>query len=207
MSPDSTNNRFARDPELAQLHEALTRSDDVDDTSEMDADEAAIAAVLPALDASMLSPTVQRYVTALLIGGENPSPSTRQKLVEAANRGVRNHHANRAALPAFLTFKREEANIPIAELADALEISVEKAYEIESGQINVRLLEAESIAKWIQTVQANPAVAVSALHHVLQLSAPSRPRQAAGRRRSDLLSDADQRLLDEVANLLADQES
>jgi len=209
MNSDSTDNRFSRDPELAQLHEALTRPDDAEhhDTSDTDADDRAATALLPALDASMLSPIVQRYVTELLIGGENPSPSARQKLVEAANRGVRNRRANRAALPALLAFKREEAGIPVTELADALEISAKDVYEIESGRVNVRDLDAERIAKWIRTVQADPAVAIDALQHILQLSTASRPRQAAGRRRSDLLSDADRRLINEVASLLTDKES
>jgi hypothetical protein len=209
MSPDPADNRFARDPELAQLHEALTRPGDADDhdASEAEADERAAATLLPALDASMLSPTVRRYVTELLIGGENPTPATRQKLVEAANRGLRNRRANRAALPALLAFKRAEANIQVTELADALQVSAEDVYDMESGKLNVRHLDAERIAKWVRTVRADPAVAVGALRHVLELSATSRSPQAAGRRRTGQLSDTDQRLIDEVATLLDDVES
>lgn len=208
MNPDSTDNRFARDRELAQLHEALTRPDGADhrDTSEAETDERAVAALLPALDAGMLSPIVQRYITGLLIGGENPSPSTRQKLVEAASRGVRKRHANHAALPALLEHKRHEAGILVAEVADALQISVEDAYRLESGNFNVRHLDAEQIAKWIRIVRVDPETAVSALQHVLQLSTTSRPRQAAGRRGSRALSDADQRLIDAVASLLIGEE-
>ena len=172
MSPDSTYNRFARDPELAQLHEALTSPDHADDhDAETEADERAAATLLPALDTSMLSPNVRRYVTELLIGGENPTPSTRQKLVEAANRGLRKRRADRAALPALLAFRREEANIPVAELADALQVSAEDVYKMESGRRNVRDLDAEHITKWVRAVRADPAVAVGALQHVLELSA------------------------------------
>jgi hypothetical protein len=155
----------------------------------------------------MLSPAVRRYVNELLIGGENPSPSTRQKFVEAANRGLRKRRADHAALPALLAFKREEADIPVATLADALEVSAEAVYEMESGRLNVRDLDAERIAKWVRAVRAEPAVAVGALRHVLELSAPHRPRQAAGRRRSGQLSGSDQRLIDDVAALLENAES
>src|SRR5712691_7188492 len=51
-----------------------------------EAEEHAAATLLPVIDSSMLSPAVRRYVNELLMGGENPSPSTRHKLVEAANR-------------------------------------------------------------------------------------------------------------------------
>ncbi len=209
MSPDSADNRFARDPELAQLHEALTRPGDADDhdASETEAEERAAATLLPALDASMLSPAVRRYVTELLIGGEIPTPSARQKLVEAANRGIRNRRANRAALPALLAFKREEANIQVTELADALQVSPEEVYDMESGRLNVRDLGAERVANWVRTVRADPAVAVGALRHVLELSATSRSPQAAGRRRSGQISDTDQRLIDDVVAFLGDQES
>jgi transcriptional regulator with XRE-family HTH domain len=204
MSPDSTGNRFARDPELAQLHEALISPDRADDhDDETEADERAAASLLP-LDAGMLSPVVRSYVTELLIGGENPTPSTRQRLVEAANRGLRKRRADRAALPALLAFKREEANIPVAEVADALQVSTEDVYQMESGRLNIRNLDAEHIAKWVRAVRADPAVAVGALRHVLELSAASRSRQVAGRGRSGQLSDADQRLIDEVAALLGD---
>jgi hypothetical protein len=208
MSSDSTDNRFSRDPELAQMHEALTSPDQSSDhDAASEADERAAATLLPVLDSSMLSPAVRRYVNELLIGGENPSPSTRQKLVEAANRGLRKRRADRAALPALLAFKREEGSIPVATLADALEISAEDIYEMESGRLDVRDLGAERIAKWVRAVRANPAIAVGALRHVLELSAPHRPRQAAGRRRSGQLSDSDQRLIEDVAALLDDTKS
>jgi len=208
MSPDSTDNRFARDPELAQLHDALTSSDHADDhDAETEADERAAATLLPALDTSMLSPNVRRYVTGLLIGGENPTPSTRQKLVEAANRGLRKRRADRAALPGLLAFRREEANISVAELADALQVSAEEVYAMESGGRNIRYLDAEHIAKWVRAVRADPAMAVGALRHVLELSTPSRSRQAAGHRRSGELSDSDQQLINAVAALLGDAES
>ena len=209
MSPDPADNRFARDPELAQLHEALTRPGDADDheASGTEADERAAATLLPALDTSMLSPAVRRYVTELLIGGENPTPSTRQKLVEAANRGIRNRRANRAALPALLAFKREEANIQVTQLADALQVTPQDVYDMESGKLNVRDLNAERIANWVRTVRADPAVAVRALRHVLELSATSRSPQAAGRRRSGQISDTDQQLIDDVAALLDDVET
>lgn len=217
MSPDPADNRFAHDPELARLHDELTRPGDADDhegggsdiaTHEAaEADERAAATLLSALDASMLSPAVRRYVTELLIGGENPTPSTRQKLVDAANRGIRNRRANRAALPVLLAFKREEANIQVADLADALQVSPQEVYDMESGHRNVRTLDADRIANWVRTVRADPAVAVSALRHVLELSSTSRSPQAAGRRRSGQISDTDQQLIDDVAALLGTQES
>lgn len=209
MSSDSTDNRFDRDPELAQLHEALTSSDQANDhDAANEADERAATTPLPAaLDSSMLSPTVRRYVNELLIGGENPSPSTRQKLVEAANRGLRKRRADRAALPALLAFKREEADIPVATLANALGVSTEAVYEMESGRLNVRDLDAERIAKWVRAVRADPAIAVGALRHILEISARHRPRQAAGHRQSGQLSDSDQRLIKDVAALLEDAES
>lgn len=204
MIPNSTGNRFARDEELAQLHDALTRPSNADKhgASNTDVDERAAANLLAALDASMLSPTVQRYVTELLIGGENPALSTRQKLVEAANRGLRNRRVNRAALPALLAFKREEAKISVAELAGVLQVPVEDIYRMESGRLNVRQLNAERIAKWVLTVRVDPAVAVRALEHVLALSAASQSRPAAGRRRSSPLSESDRKLMNKVAALL-----
>jgi transcriptional regulator with XRE-family HTH domain len=203
MSSDAPDNRFARDHELSQLHEALTEPNDGDfnDASETGSDDGATA-LLSAITPSMLTPTTQRYVTELLRGGESPTPAVRQKLVEAANRGLRNRRSNHAALPALLAFKRQEANMPVAELAKALQVSPEDIYEMESGRLNARQIDAERIAGWIRTVQADPEVAISALQRVLEISGSARAPQAAGRRRSGQLSDADQRLIDDVAALL-----
>jgi len=207
MSPEWTDNRFARDHELSQLHEALTGPSDVDsnDASDTGSDDGATALV-SALNASMLTPTVQRYVTELLRGGESPTPAVRHKLVEAANRGLRNRRSNHAALPALLAFKRQEANMPVAELANALQVSAEEIYEMESGRLNARHIDAGRIAGWVRTVQADPAAAISALQRVLELSSTARSPQAAGRRRTGQLSDADQRLVNEVAALLGHEQ-
>ncbi len=190
------------------MHEALTKLDKASDHHALnEAEEHAAATLLPVIDSSMLSPAVRRYVNELLMGGENSSPSTRHKLVEAANRGLRKRRADRAALPALLAFKREEANITVATLVDALQVSPDNVYKMESGRLNVRDLDADRIAKWVRAVRADPAVAVGALRHVLELSAPHRPRQVAGRRQSGQLSDSDQRLIDDVAARLEDAES
>jgi hypothetical protein len=78
---------------------------------------------------------------------------------------------------------------------------------MESGRLNARRLDAEFIARWVRTVQADPAAAISALKRVLELSGTARSPHAAGRRRSGQLSDADQRLIHEVAVLLGHEQS
>ena len=67
----------------------------------------------------------------------------------------------RRALPALVAFKREEANIQMTELADTLQVSAEDVYDMESGWLNVRDLDAERIVTWVRTVRADPAVAVA----------------------------------------------
>jgi hypothetical protein len=209
MSPDSTDDRFIRDPELRQLHEALTLPDDAvadGGAAEAEADDGSeermASLLLPAIRTSMLSPTVRRYVTELLLGGENPTPATRQKLIEAANRGLRSRRANLAALPALLAFKRAEADIPAAELAHELQIPTDSVYRLELGNLDLRGLDAGRIAKWIRIVRADPTTAVSALQHVLELSTTASASRAAGRRRGRQLSDDDQRLINDVRELL-----
>lgn len=198
MSP--TDDRFVRDPDLARLHETLTESaatDDREANSSYD-EETAAQALLPILDSSMLSPTVQRYVTELLFGGENPTPAARQKLVNAASRGLRMRRDNRAALPVLLASTREQESISISDLASELHLSEQQVYEMESGKSNVRTLGADRIAAWVRAVRVDPAKAVDALRQALLRSTPSRSPQAAAAGRSRQVSDDDQQLIDEV---------
>jgi transcriptional regulator with XRE-family HTH domain len=200
MNP--ADNRFARDPDLAPLHEALTHPDAIDDADAAGAapnvNDPTADPLLPLLDVSMLSPTVQRYVTELLLGGENPAPATRQKLVDAAGRGLRMRRDRRGALPVLLASAREQEGILVSDVANDLHISVQQVYDMESGKTNVRTLGAERIAAWVHAMRVDPAVAVDALRQALLRSIPSRSPQAAARGRSGHVSDLDQQLIDDV---------
>ena len=205
MNSDATDGRFARDPELQRLHEALTQAGDTDEQAAVDsqADERMVDALRSALDAGMLSPAVQRYVTALLLGGEVPTPATREKFVAAASRSLAYRNANRAALPALLAARRSEANIDVSDLANTLQIPEDEVYRMESGDLNVRDLHAERIAEWVRAVHVEPTTAVNALKHALERSTTSGAPRAAGRGGGRQLSDSDQALLNAVSQLLA----
>jgi transcriptional regulator with XRE-family HTH domain len=198
----SSDNRFVRDPDLARLHDELVQLPTVDDTEASDNDDVGAEILATALEASMFSPTVQRYVGELLLGGENPSPAARQRLVSAAGRGLRNRRALRSALPALLAFTRKQREIPVPDLAEDLGVSEEQVYGMESGRINVRTLGAELLAAWIRAVRVDSVAASDALRQALLRSTPSRSPQAAARGRTKQLSEEDQRLIDDVTSRL-----
>jgi transcriptional regulator with XRE-family HTH domain len=199
MSP--ADNRLSRDPDLARLHEALTQPAAPDDAHDA-SDDATADGLTPFLDASMVAPTVQRYLTELLIGGEVPTPATRQKLVDAAGRSLRVRRDSHATLPAMLALKRQQERVPVSRLAADLELTEKQIYDMESGQTNVRTVSAERIARWVQALHVDASAAIDALRETLLRSVRSRSTQAAGRGAGRRLSEGDERLLGDVAQRL-----
>jgi len=204
VTPDPTDSRF-RDPQRKALHEELTAPTEADDqsTDGAEMDELAADMLLPGLDATMLSPTVQGYVRALLTGGENPTPGTRQKLVAAASRGLAHRRADTAPLPGLLLARRVDKELTVPDLAAKIHVSDKELHDMEAGNLTVRSLGAQRVVDWVRALDVQPEEALPALRRALKVSTTTSARLAAGTgRRRDLLDD-DEKFLNEVARLLA----
>ena len=201
MNPAS-DSRFNQHPELQDLHAALTSSAEIA-LGDPDDDDAGLDGLADALDDSMLSPTVRRYVDELLLGGEVPTPATREVLTKAARRGLTRRRGTEPPLPVLLATRRIDRQMDVEELANVLDRTTADVYKMESGSLNVRDLGAQAVASWTRAVEVEPDLAIEALRRVLEVSTPSRTALAAGRGGSRRqISAEDERLLAEVQTLL-----
>lgn len=139
---------------------------------------------------------IKDEVERLLDGGQGLEPATRKRFVDAAARGVHHISVQRAPLEVLLFETRREIGRSAEDIAGAASIDVELIYDIERGDRMVESQSAATIIAWIQAVDVDAAVAVSALHRTLQTPAASAAYSGTARRP---LSDEQKTLVVEVA--------
>jgi transcriptional regulator with XRE-family HTH domain len=159
--------------------------------------------VLATLSSAALSPDAQSVVERLLSFGEGLTPASRQRMIAAAERGLRQHRVTHGMLAPMLEARREEHGLATAVLADELGLEESELLAIESGRQSVRALRPEQIVAWVGRLGLARQEAVHALRRSLGL--PSATANYAQRRnpRDQAHHAADLALVEAVENLLS----
>jgi hypothetical protein len=158
------------------------------DTPEADAAEhdegplEALDAALAALSTDALSAEAQAAVERLMASGEGLTPAARQRMITAAERGLRRQRLAHGTLASLLAIHRDEEGLPTAVLARELGLEEAELLSIESGERDVRALSALQIATWVTRLAIGRKQAIQALRRSLGLVATA-PKYA---QRADL---------------------
>lgn len=199
MTPEPDDARFTGDAELQALHHELQQPI-ADEPHAGTENEDRLAS---ALDHSMCSQKTRAFVDRLLSNGENPSPELRQRLTRAAARGVEYQRKQSGPLPILLAVRREALRMDVGTLASALGMSDAEIFDIESGKLNVRDVQPNTLVSWALAVDTPAADVVRSLRRALELTRATAGPIAAGRRDAAKLSDDDEKLIAQVTDLLA----
>ena len=137
--------------------------------------------ILAALSVEALSAEAQAAVERLLASGEGLTPAARQRMITAAERGLRRQRLARGTLASLLAVRRDEEGLPAAVLARELRLGEAELLTIESGERDVRTLTASQIATWVARLAIDRERAVQALRRSLGLvaTAPSYAQRAS----------------------------
>jgi hypothetical protein len=179
--------------EDASTEEASTAhrsSDDLDD-------------VLATLSSTALSPDAQSVVERLLSFGEGLTPASRQRMIAAAERGLRQHRVTHGMLAPMLEARRREHGLAAAVVADELSLEESELLAIESGRQSVRTLRPEQIVAWVGRLGLAPQEAVHALRRSLGLLSATANYAQRRNPRDQATHAADLALVKAVENLLS----
>jgi hypothetical protein len=127
--------------------------------------------VLAAISINALSAEAQAVVERLLASGEGLAPTARQRMITAAERGLRRQRLAQGTLASLLAVRRGEEGLSAAMLARELQLEEAELLAIESGERNVRTLNAAQIATWATQLAIDREQAVQALRRSLGLAA------------------------------------
>jgi hypothetical protein len=123
---------------------------------------------LATLSIDALSADAQAAVERLLAGGEGLTPDARQRMINAAQRGLRRQRLSHGTLASLLAIRRDEHGLTAAGLARELHLDEADVLTIESGERDVRTLTATQIATWVSRLAIEPERAIQALRRSLK---------------------------------------
>lgn len=154
-----------------------------------------------ALDA--LSPEAQRYLLSLTSDTASVEPSTRQKLVDAASRGIKHHRDDSSALPRLLFLKRCELQSTLEDIAGRIDVPTDELADVERGRKRIETLTAPKVASWVRALGVGSDQARASLGRALELQRREDLTVAAA---AGVISTEDSNFIEEVmALLLAEQ--
>jgi hypothetical protein len=206
MTPTPSTGRDPHDNDevdhiLAELRDPpdveVARTEPVPDATLVEQLDGALAA----LSVDALSADAQAAVERLLAGGEGLTPGARQRMISAAQRGLRRPRLSHGTLASLLAIRRDEQRLTAAGLAQELHLDEADVLTIESGERDVRTLTASQIATWVSRLAIEPEQAVQALRRSL---APASTAANLAQRASPPhpTEDSDQALVAAVEELL-----
>lgn len=132
----------------------------------------------------------------LLEQGEGIAPHHRERLVAAADRGIRYRRRTDLPLQSLLEVTRAERKRDAATTASSIGVSTEEFLAIESGSTPLLDVEAARVAKWIQALEGDQEIALGAVDRSLRLAGSGR---SFGRRaRTELTPDVIAKYVAEV---------
>lgn len=160
---------------LDVLHELmdsdpLENNEDIENPTETtdDRDEVLDEALAhTGLDA--LSPEAQSYLLALTSDTASVEPSTRQKFVDAASRGIQYHRNDSSALPRLLFLQRRELHSSLEDVAERIGVPADQLAEVERGRERIETLTAPKVASWISALGVGVDQARVSLGRALEL--------------------------------------
>jgi hypothetical protein len=209
MTPTPPSGSDPRGQEALNLILSELRTEDtvegasMEETSAADHSSDDLDGILATLSSAALSPDAQSIVERILSLGEGLTPASRQRMITAAERGLRQHRVTHGMLAPMLEARREEHGLATAVLATELGLEESEVLAIESGRQSVRALRPEQIVAWVGRLGLARQEAVYALRRSLGL--PSATANYAQRRnsRDQARHAADVALVESVENLLS----
>ena len=164
----------------------------------MNADDLEMAIAHFGLD--LFNEDTRRRVEELLANGQTVEPDARIRLVNAAQRGLRQHALEREVFEVLAFETRKHSDLPADHLARDMGVEVTTLREIESGHSPLRSLEADAVAAWIEALHLESGVALRSVRSSL------RPRPLASSYASadedGVLTDDAQEFYDDVCKAL-----
>jgi hypothetical protein len=179
--------QLAGDPVTDEAVERRTSDDDLIDSA------------LDGVGVEALSDEARAMLLAVTDQSEGLEPSTRQRLVAAAERGLHSRRQGTIALPLVLFNARRGAGQQLDEVASAVEIPPAQLQAIETGTDKLNSISAEAVATWIAQFDITIEQAQGALYNTFVASGPT--RRAAGRS-SRKLSVEDSAFVEQVVECL-----
>jgi hypothetical protein len=158
---------------LDMLHE-LMDSDPIENSipplpEDTDTDTEVISEALARVGLDALSPEAQRLLLALTDDVESVEPSTRQRLVSAADRGIQRRRDERSALPRLLFLARRRAEATLEDIADRIDVPADTLDAVERGKELIDTMRPEQVAAWIRSLHVGAEQARESLRRAFRL--------------------------------------
>lgn len=147
----------------------------------------------------MMSPDARDLLLRLTDYSENLEPATRQRLVQAAERGLQWRRENAGSLPVLLFARRRASALSATALSERIGIDPQVMAAVESGRAALPTVGASAAATWIHALDVEFDVAEAALRRSSQRR--QAPRRVAGVERGNG-SDDDEEFVAEVLSKL-----
>lgn len=157
-------NNFQAHDRLRELldEDPLDESRAHDDT-DTDEGEQLIDQALSLTTISALSPEAQELLVGLTDTASSLEPAARQRLVVAADRGMKRRREDASPLPRLLFVVRNRENQTLDAVAASLKADDKLLSKIECGESSVKELGPQGVASWIQHFGLPKDVAIDAL--------------------------------------------
>jgi transcriptional regulator with XRE-family HTH domain len=150
-----------------------------------------------------LSPEAQRYLLALTTDSASVEPDTRQKLVDAASRGIQHHRNDSSALPRLLFVQRRALRSSLEDVAERIGVPADQLAAVERGRERIETLTAPKVAAWISVLGVSSAQARASIGRALELQ--RREDLAVAAAATDVSTTDDDFIEEVIAHLPAEQ--
>lgn len=173
---------------IEQLREEILHESDGDVKAELEDDDIAFySGLLAEVPEEPFNRDVLAAADRLLEQGEGIAPPHRERLIAAADRGMRYRRRTELPLQSLLEIIRAEQERDAATTASAIGVSTEEFLSIESGSTPLIDVKTTRVAKWILSLRVDQEIALGAVERSLGLAGSG--RYFGRRAKTDLTSD------------------
>lgn len=160
---------------VEQLREEMLQQSDGDVEADLEDDDITFyGGLLAELPEDAFDRDALAAADRLLEQGEGIAPHHRERLVAAADRGIRYRRRTELPLQSLLEITRAERKSDAATTASSLGVSTEDFLTIESGSTPLLDVETARVAKWIQVLEVDQEIALGAVERSLRLAGSGR---------------------------------
>jgi hypothetical protein len=198
---DRLHELFSEDPleDIVADHDRSATGTGNDDTvGFLDEGDQLVDDALSMTTLAALSPEAQELLIGLTDTASSLEPATRQRLVEAADRGMKHRREDASPLPRLLFVVRNRKSQSLDAVAASIAADDKLLSKVERGETSVQELGAKGVASWIQFFDLPKTVALDALR--LTFLRADADQAAAGARTE--LSEEHDKFIGEVSDLL-----
>lgn len=182
---------------LEQLRDEMVQQSDGDIEADLEDDDISFyGGLLAELPEEALDRDALAAADRLLEQGEGIAPHHRERLVAAADRGIRYRRRTELPLQSLLEITRADRKSDAATMASSIGVSTDEFLTIESGSTPLLDVEAARVAKWIQALEVDQEIALGAVERSLRLAGSG--RSFGSRARTELTPDVIAKYVAEV---------